>query len=178
MSELDATSANSNIFMTFWFPILSFCISIGVAISFFASDKLKERNHQKQVKEIIDNNIEQLTKICNRLYVDLDDIHGISSDDERKAKEISTYFERQVTRLEMLRINIGNQLTYVKGDKSYISKIKNVLNAQDLIMEKCNRPDIPIKYKLSLWKENKEELQENTGKIIEIAKNLKIITSV
>lgn len=175
MSDPINATGSPDIFTSTIFPIASFVISISVAISFFASVWWKENKHQKKIKNIINDNVKQLTQICNRLYVDVNELHGTTESDIARANSLSMYFDRQITRLEMLRINIGNQLTHIKGDENYIEQIKKILESEDWILEKCNRPDIPTKYKLSLWRENQSGLQEKTGEVIQIAKDLKII---
>lgn len=174
MSE--PTSTDPNFFMNTVFPIASLAISIGVGVSFWLSDQFKESKHQKNIKNIINSNVEQLCSICNRLYVDVDEIAGNTGQDMEKAKQLSQYFNRNMVRLEMLRLNIENQLVLLKGDDNYTTQIKNILKDEDWIIEKCNRPDIPEHYKLSLWKENRDDLQKKTHDVIDIAKSLKIIT--
>lgn len=176
----DPTSTTFGIDNSFWivtFPIASLVIGITVAISIWVTDWNKDRKYQANLKKIINSNVKQLTKICNKLYADVDEIEGTGSQDIENAQKLSHYFDRNITRLEMLRTNIENQLTMLKGDEHYVTSIKTILELQDGIIEKCNRPDIPDRYKLSLWQDNKADLQKKTRDVIGIAKDLKIINN-
>jgi len=151
------------------FAIISFGISIILAISFFASNIVKDLVHQKTVKNIIKNNILQLTKIYDRIYVDVDEITGIGESDQERASEIAQYFERKHTRIEMIRINIENQLVHIAKKDTFHESVSEILNDLDIIMEKCYNPKLPLKYQLSVWQGNKDLIQATTKNTVNVA---------
>jgi len=158
------------------FAIFSFLISIGLAISFFVSNLVRDWLHQKTIKNIIKNNILQLTKIYDRIYVDVDEITGVGESDQNRASEIALYFERKHTRIEMIRMNIANQLAHISNDKSYHKSVNEILEDLDIIMEKCYNPKLQLKYQLAIWQDNKDLIQSTTKNTVNIAKEkLKII---
>ena len=168
------SASNSDPFVSIGLPVgLSF-VSVGIAVVFWIMDHKSKEKHQEQIKAIIDGNVKQLATICNRLHVEVDEIE---STDVLKAKSLNQYFERNITRLEMIRLNIGNHIISYEKDEKYVKKIESILASEDLILEKCNRPDIPSDNKISLWHGNKQHVKEKTGDIIKIAKDLQIIVT-
>lgn len=159
-----------------FFAIISFVISIGLAISFFVSNLIKDWLYHKKVKNIIKNNILQLTKIYDRIYVDVDEITGIRESDQRRISEIVLYFARKHTRIEMIRINIENQLAHLTKKDAYHDSVDEILEDLDTIMEKCYNPKLPLKYQLAVWQNNNDLIKATTKNTVNVAtKQLKII---
>lgn len=158
------------------FAMTSFVISILLAIAFFLSNVIRNFQHQRMVKKIIENNILQLTKIYNRLYADVGEINGISESDQQRVSEITLYFERKHTRIEMIRMNVENQLAHITKINSYYRSVNEILDDLDIIMEKCYNPKLPLKYQLSTWQDNRDIIQSTTRNTITVAREKLNIT--
>jgi len=163
-----------NIFLTFWFPVFSFIISLGVAISFWLSDWYKTNQHQKYLKTTVNNNIQQLIKILESIYVQAEKIE----DDDQKAKNLSYYFLRQVNRIELIRINVENYLVQISKNTQYKIEIRKILDIENWLLETYDRPDVSNEEKFFIWKEDVGILRINTKKAVELATELKIIEPI
>ena len=153
-----------------YFAIISFVVSAILASSFFLSNWIKDRHHEKTVKDIIKANISQLTKIYDRLYADVDGFTGTLESDKKLASEISLYFERKHTRIEMIRMNIENQMAHIAKTDSFYKNISKILKDLDIIMETCYDPKLPLKYHLSIWQDNRDLIQSTTENTISVAR--------
>jgi len=159
-----------NTFLSFWFPILLSVTSIGLALFFWAFDWCKTRQHQSYLKTTINNNISDLIKILESIYVQADMIE----DDDQKAKNLSYYFTRQVNRIELIRLNVENYLVQIDKNINYKSNIRKIIDVENWLLETYNRPDISNDDKFYIWKEDIGVLKRKTSTAVGLANNLKI----
>ena len=165
---------DENGFITFWFPIISFIISLVVAVSFWGSDLYKTRQHQGYLKTTVNNNIQELVQILEYVYSRAEEIE----DDDQKARNLSYYFLRQVNRIELLRINVENYLVQIQKNTQYKKEIRKIIDVENWLLETYNRPDISNEEKYFLWKEDVGVLRTNTRKAVKLATKLKIINPI
>ena len=130
---------------------------------------------RNKTKSIINSNVEQVKKICDKLNMDVDKFNGTESD-KNLAVEMKIYFEEKLPIINALRSDIQSQLIHVPSKwpftDEYSNKIKEVLSNLDQIVEICGNPTIPQKYQLSIWHDKRNIIQSNAEKVVTVASNL------
>ncbi len=71
----------------------------------------------------------------------------------------------------MIRLNIENQLTHIAKNDSYHKNITKILEDIDMLLETCYNPKLPLKYQLSVWKDNQERILDTTRNTIDVARD-------
>ncbi len=153
------------------FALFSFITSILLASCFFLSGLIRNYHYKQNVKNIIGNNILYLIKIFNRIHSDATQLDGNPETNQHRAEELSMYFEQKHTRIQMIRLNIENQLTHIAKNDSYHKNITKILEDIDMLLETCYNPKLPLKYQLSVWKDNQERILDTTRNTIDVARD-------
>lgn len=155
--------------------LITFVVSIVFGFLLWLFNFMRDRDHQKYLKKIIENNTRDLIQIINKISADVE----LINDNDENAKRLAQYFSRKIGRLELLRVNVENQLTQLKDkDEKYKKNIRKILESENIILETYDRIDIPDESRFHLWKKDPKILQENVEKILNIASELKINVNV
>lgn len=131
----------------------------------------EERSRGRHARRAADNHvrafIQILENVCNRAEK--------ADRGVMEARAACTYFEKNVHRIELLRMNVENLLPKLDQDAKYAESVRRILDVAIWLVDTYHDPTLPADKRFYLWTSGAGLLESKTRTALREATSINIV---
>lgn len=157
-----------------YLTLATLAICAFMPVAFWLSSLGDEKRRQERVRRVIGTHVSEMLKILQVLH---DRANGADHNLQR-AHAASTYFDRNVHRLESLRVCIEGLLPTIEDeeydDGGYSGAVRRILGVEAWLVERYYSPNSPAGERSGLWTTNTVNVVEQVEYAVTAAASINV----